>query len=166
MFKTYSSLSSLVITSRWFATSRLAVPASVRLVYCIHISRIVVQLLIHWDPHKNHCPWPIFMFTKWKLMSWVSLLFMTSLYLWCQAGRLTVLVDKHSYGDATHIESVEEVLDLVLEVHVVLGIRLLHLNHTLEINQIWKGCNNICGSQHIFSIFKLDTSYWENTAFQ
>ena len=33
MFKTYSSSSSLVITSRWFATSRLAVPACVRLVY-------------------------------------------------------------------------------------------------------------------------------------
>ena len=33
MFKTYSSSSSLVITSRWFATSRLASPASVRLVY-------------------------------------------------------------------------------------------------------------------------------------
>ena len=33
MFKTYSSSSSLVITSRWFATSRLAAPASVRLVY-------------------------------------------------------------------------------------------------------------------------------------
>ena len=33
MFKTYSSSSSLVITSRWCATSRLAVPASVRLVY-------------------------------------------------------------------------------------------------------------------------------------
>ena len=34
MFKTYSSSSSLVITSRWFATSRLAVPASVKVVYC------------------------------------------------------------------------------------------------------------------------------------
>ena len=33
MFKTYSSSSSLVITSRWFATSRLASPASVRLVH-------------------------------------------------------------------------------------------------------------------------------------
>ena len=33
MFKIYSSRS-LVITSRWFATSRLASPASVRLVYC------------------------------------------------------------------------------------------------------------------------------------
>ena len=33
MFKTYSSSSSLVITSRWFATSRLASPASVTLVY-------------------------------------------------------------------------------------------------------------------------------------
>ena len=33
MFKTYSSSNSLVITSRWFATSRLASPASVKLVY-------------------------------------------------------------------------------------------------------------------------------------
>ena len=33
MFKTYNSSSSLVITSRWFATSQLAVPASVRLLY-------------------------------------------------------------------------------------------------------------------------------------
>ena len=33
MFKTYCSLSSLVITSCWFATSRLRVPASVRRVY-------------------------------------------------------------------------------------------------------------------------------------
>ena len=35
VLKTYSSSSSLVITSRWFATSRLVVPASVRLVYWI-----------------------------------------------------------------------------------------------------------------------------------
>ena len=35
MFKTYSSSSSLVITSRWFATSRLRAPVSVRLVYFI-----------------------------------------------------------------------------------------------------------------------------------
>ena len=34
MFKIYSSSSSLVITSRWFATSRLVAPVSVRLVYC------------------------------------------------------------------------------------------------------------------------------------
>ena len=33
MFKTYSSSSSLVITSCWFATSRLVAPVSVRLVY-------------------------------------------------------------------------------------------------------------------------------------
>ena len=33
MFKTYSSSSSLVIISRWFATSRLVAPVSVRLVY-------------------------------------------------------------------------------------------------------------------------------------
>ena len=34
MFKTYRNSSSLVITSRWFATSRLVAPVSVRLVYC------------------------------------------------------------------------------------------------------------------------------------
>ena len=33
--KTYSSPSSLVITFRWFATSRLRAPASVRLVICL-----------------------------------------------------------------------------------------------------------------------------------
>ena len=33
MFKTYSSSSSLVITSRWFAASHLVAPVSVRLVY-------------------------------------------------------------------------------------------------------------------------------------
>ena len=33
--KTYSSSSSLVITSRWFATSRLGAPAFVRLVYWV-----------------------------------------------------------------------------------------------------------------------------------
>ena len=38
MFKTYSSSSSLVITSRWFATSRLVAPVSVRLVYSIQPS--------------------------------------------------------------------------------------------------------------------------------
>ena len=35
MFKTFSSSSSLVITSRWFSTSRLVASVSVRLVYCI-----------------------------------------------------------------------------------------------------------------------------------
>ena len=33
MFKVYSSSSSLVITSRWFATGRLVAPVSVKLVY-------------------------------------------------------------------------------------------------------------------------------------
>ena len=37
MFKTYSSSSSLVITSRWFTTSRLVAPVSVRLVYYHHL---------------------------------------------------------------------------------------------------------------------------------
>ena len=36
MFKAYSSSSSLVITSRWFATSRVVAPVSVRLVYWSH----------------------------------------------------------------------------------------------------------------------------------
>ena len=36
MFKTYSSSSSLVITSCWFATSRLRAPVSVRPVYYSH----------------------------------------------------------------------------------------------------------------------------------
>ena len=35
MFTTYSSSSSLVITSRWFAISHLVAPVSVRLVYCL-----------------------------------------------------------------------------------------------------------------------------------
>ena len=47
MFQTHSSLSTLVITSRWFATSRLEAPVSVRLVYylpmlglkLIHVSK-------------------------------------------------------------------------------------------------------------------------------
>ena len=40
MFKTYSSSSSLVITSRWFATSRLRAPVSVRLVYYLSIPKL------------------------------------------------------------------------------------------------------------------------------
>ena len=36
MFKTYSNSSSLVITSRWFATSRLGAPVSMRLVYLLN----------------------------------------------------------------------------------------------------------------------------------
>ena len=46
MLKTYSSSSSLVITSRWFATSRLAVPAFVRLVYCSMVS-IIIRNILH-----------------------------------------------------------------------------------------------------------------------
>ena len=38
MFKTYICSSSLVITSRWFATSRLVAPVSVRLV-CWHVDQ-------------------------------------------------------------------------------------------------------------------------------
>ena len=66
MFKTYSSLSSLVITSRWFATSRLVAPISVRLVYYIeflkyhnftkwkHFHRSPVD-----SPHKGQWPWAL-----------------------------------------------------------------------------------------------------------
>ena len=43
LFKTYSSLSRLVITSRWFATSRLVAPVSVRLVYCPILTCIYKQ---------------------------------------------------------------------------------------------------------------------------
>ena len=39
MFKAYSSSSSLVITSCWFATSRLVAPVSVRLVYSIKLQQ-------------------------------------------------------------------------------------------------------------------------------
>ena len=51
MFKTYSSSSSLVITSRCFATSRLRAPVSVRLVYfswlvCHNISSVPASCLI------------------------------------------------------------------------------------------------------------------------
>ena len=50
MFKTFSSSSSLVITSRWFATSRLVAPVSVTLVYytrnCLfHINMLVRRLV-------------------------------------------------------------------------------------------------------------------------
>ena len=48
MFKTYSSSSSLVITSRWFTTSRLRVPVSVRLVYCPHMNVTETYWRIHW----------------------------------------------------------------------------------------------------------------------
>ena len=44
MFKTYSSSSSLVITSRWFATSHLRAPVSVKLVYYIRLA--------HWGRDK------------------------------------------------------------------------------------------------------------------
>ena len=39
--KTYSSSSSLVITSRWFVTSHLGMPASVRLVYYTNLQKTV-----------------------------------------------------------------------------------------------------------------------------
>ena len=45
MFKTYSSSSSLVMTSHWFATSRLVVPVYVRLVYCLAVITGAIPLL-------------------------------------------------------------------------------------------------------------------------
>ena len=49
----YSSSSSLVITSRWFATSRLRAPVSVRLVYWVHI--VSDKKLNHWMPNQGGC---------------------------------------------------------------------------------------------------------------
>ena len=51
MFKTYSSSSSLVITSRWFATSRLVAPVSVRLVYSRRC--LVSAMFIHSQPSQQ-----------------------------------------------------------------------------------------------------------------
>ena len=45
MFKTYSSSSSLVTTSCWFATSRLVVPASVKLVYWFRLREVRNQVV-------------------------------------------------------------------------------------------------------------------------
>ena len=57
MFKTYSSSSSLVIISRWFATSRLRAPVSVRLVYyrpqLANWSPSGRRLIAAWSPTKN-----------------------------------------------------------------------------------------------------------------
>ena len=51
--KRYSSSSSLVITSHWFATRRLVVPVSVRLVYYVRYQYIVRILPIHsWQIHR------------------------------------------------------------------------------------------------------------------
>ena len=57
MFKTYSSSSSLVITSRWFATSRLVAPVSVRLVYLLDK---VLECFEKW----KICVWNISRFTQ------------------------------------------------------------------------------------------------------
>ena len=46
MFKAYSNSGSLVITSRWFATSRLVAPVSVRLVY-----KATVAYLAPWSAY-------------------------------------------------------------------------------------------------------------------
>ena len=46
MLKTYSSSSSLVITSRWFAKNRLVVPASVRLVYSSAVEQYTLEIWI------------------------------------------------------------------------------------------------------------------------
>ena len=63
MFKTYTSSSSLVITSRWFATSRPGTPVSVRLVYLFNAES--VSILWHiwqtcsWFASMDPCtlPW-------------------------------------------------------------------------------------------------------------
>ena len=75
MFKPYSSSRSLVITSRWFATSRLAVPASVRLVYysiefkiyfVIDSNRIPIET--HWDVLLRMLSKGLILF-KWVLLT-------------------------------------------------------------------------------------------------
>ena len=54
MFKTYSRLSSLVKTSRWYATNHLVAPVSVRLVYYMLISYYANKKssprLLSWQP--------------------------------------------------------------------------------------------------------------------
>ena len=59
MFKTYSSSSSLVITSRWFATSRLVAPVSVRLVYYNNMGNSIVRTFHAQYEFKEHefCFW-------------------------------------------------------------------------------------------------------------
>ena len=58
MFKAYSSSNSLVITSRWFATSRLVAPVSVRQVYWLTVALRLIwlyQKTICW--HGNELVW-------------------------------------------------------------------------------------------------------------
>ena len=45
--------------------------------------------------------------------------------------RLTVLVDEHPYGDATHVEPVKEVLDLLVHAQCIHSFltALPHLNY-------------------------------------
>lgn len=45
---------------------------------------------------------------------------------------LTVLVDKHSYGDAAGVETVQEILDVVVGDGVLLGEGVLVLDHPLS----------------------------------
>ena len=74
MFKTYSSSSSLVITSRWFATSRLVLPVSVRLVYSLwnkdvflYTTRVIAILLVLPIDTDFICPcWSVLI--SWLLM--------------------------------------------------------------------------------------------------
>ena len=70
MFKTYSSSNSLVITSRWFATSRLRVPVSVRLVYGSHLKKepTASPVLTKWWKLELTCYqiwWPNFGYQIW-----------------------------------------------------------------------------------------------------
>ena len=67
MFKTYSSSSSLVITSRWFATSRLRAPVSVRLVYCVWFAGVATLIGSHLTREPTSSP-VLTKWSKWELM--------------------------------------------------------------------------------------------------
>ena len=54
MFKTYSSSSSLVTTSRWFVTSRLVAPVSVRLVYWLSVNCFTVSPAVQIGNPQRH----------------------------------------------------------------------------------------------------------------
>ena len=97
MFKTYSSSSSLVITSRWFATSRLRAPVSVRLVYSIWWTtcNILAPELTHLPLHKMATiSQNIFrcIFVNEKLCAfWLK--FHWSLFLWIQLTINSISLD-------------------------------------------------------------------------
>ena len=75
MLKTYSSSSSLVITSHWFATSRLRAPVSVKLVYCSQ--SCPRRQGSHTHTHQRKYYFPLKKQTKhvidkytWKYLAW------------------------------------------------------------------------------------------------